>query len=755
MTSAAPLAFLALLVPLAFFLVRLLPASKPAATIFALCGALVLGAFLFLHPHEDAFSGLDNAAYGNMAAAFSQGRPLVSHDQKAGTLPKVVAQSFLYRSPFSKLRPTLDCAFQTSRDFSTSRPFYLPAYSLAKAGSHLGKIFMPLLGTLWLLTLFLSSCRKAGFAGLATATALAMATAYPAWFFRGDFAEGAAAILATSVFLSASGRRFENGWEFITAAFALGYSLSFHLTALLVAVPVAIVLLPDARRLRERAAFAVGAILGFAPLWLVTRYVTAPYGDWTRLLNLKRIATAAPEHAALFAGAAILLVAAIVAFASIGSTCLRGFALRADRFLTPWGWTSAALMPGLALFLVSRLLPSCGMNQGAASSVWLSLRTPALLLGLLGSTALLRRDMRPANRLLWMLTLWVASVFFLVKSFEYPVGIWSFRRLLPPVLMFIAAAAIPLAEMLATARNTRIKAALAATLAVAALANPIRFPLAYAGVNGKGSETSIAMIEHFLADYGDPTVIFDYFPHALPFSANPRHTVFGLGEHARGKWGEVANWISKTAQTGTVYIASSYTPPLLEEGFVLEPICQFKFEIGEIASKHFFPAARRSRHIGNSFSAALPLEKIPHEKLCQHIVFDGSPIGLRGDWCFNRNGGAWSRASSSLVGPLPSPGTNVTFILDVSWTPPVETMSNQVIRLDFPGNNYLTLLTIGAGRHKIETTLVSEKPLPRVGLYSITAPRPYNPAEYGIKGYPQDLGAFFHAIEIKPTPAGD
>ena len=759
------LAFLAILLPMAFFLARLLQGARKVPSAVAMLLAACWGAFLFLAHHEDVYSGLDTMAYGTMADAFAEGRPPVSRDTFLDSLPEAVADAAHYRprrapDGVPANRRTRDCAFELSgrAGRTLSRPFYIPAYSLAAAGSRLGRCFLPLLGALWTALLLLAAIRRNGLAALLPAGAILLATAYPAWFFRGDYAEAAGAILASAVWLSHSARPFRRPAAFAAAGFALGYSLAFHVTALLVATPIAFALFLESPKNRSRALLA-GGIVGFAPLCLLPRLVCAPYGDWTHPTRLLRIAGAATEHAVLVAAA--LGLAALVAFAAAvgGTPRVRRVLRNASRRAGAWPWLVLALLP--AVLLVAAPSPARQLLRQALPFAWGSLRAPALLLAALAAFAILRTPRRPGRALLFTLVSWAALVFLLVLGKEAtanggrPAGIWGFRRLLPPLLAFAALSARPLSNHFAAvaARGGRTRLALAAALAVAMVANPLRSPTAYFAVNGRGSEAGARRVAAVLDSFGAAPVVFDYFPHAAPFAASPSRRVIGLGVHARPHWPVIADWVADVARTGTAYVVSSYTLPTLEDGFALEPVACVDFTKMDVKARAFLDAVRVPNTLTNAFARAVPLDSPSSPPRAQSISFSGSPIGLRGDWLFTRKGDVWSRGTSGVVGPLPSPGTNVVAKFDVSWTPPRGGPSNQLVCVTFPGNLYLSVIRVAAGRHVVETAFVSDRPLAQVGPYTFASPTPFSPAAFGLKGYPDDLGVVFHSLTLTPQPA--
>ncbi len=764
MTVAATLAFCATALPLAILLARTLRGGGWKVVTASLAAALLCGAFLLSHPHQDDYSGIDTACYGFLADAIAVGTPLVGPDEFGAQLPRRVARALRYRprrveGSAEKCRPTRDCVFEVKKGHLL-RPFYSPLFSLSEAGSGLRRLFMPALGTVWVALLFAVACRRGGLRGFPVAAALLLATPYPAWFFRGEFADCAAAILATAVFLSHAARPIRGTTTFALAAFALGYAASLHMTALLFAAPTAILLLADAERPRQRAACALGLVAGFTPVCYLTRHVCAPYGDWTRLSRIVKLAASGPEHLVLFVSVALLVaLVAGVAFTGKDFPPRRRLA-DAFRTLPPWTVLVAAALPLAAL-----AFRPIGFRYAAQS-----LGLPGLVVFAVGVAALARRPAGGAHRLAFVLFFWGACAMALILGAEAVAnrgrvaGIWGYRRILPAVLALIAAFAAPLSGWLSarmtTPPHSENDAAPAATtprlfariallaLALLALAAPFTCPTAYFAVNGRGSAWLADEIRRSIDAAAPDLVVFDYFPHAIPFAWDRRRHVVGLGTHAVRKWPRVARWIGRRAKTEKVLVVSSYPMAALERRFALEPVAKIDREVSFVKSRNFRDAVQDRSTIVNTLAWATPLAGTDADNRRQEVWLGGSPIGLRGEWlnpgARKGLGGAWSRPGAGIVGPLPSPGRNVAATFDLSWFPPKGGPSNQIVRVDFPGNRYVALVKVAAGRHEISMTFVSEALLPDTGVYTIAAPKPYDPAQYGLAGYPPDLGVFVH-----------
>lgn len=762
---------------LLFFAGRLLASRSFAAQGAALALAAAAGVFFCERHHQDILSGLDSAAYAILADDLRAGVPLAGADSLYSSVPPEIAEAFLYRPRFVAGSPSLRLTRSLAHELRekpeggfSHRPFYMPAHSMAVAGSRLGRCFMPVAGAFFTALLLLAAIRvssedgRTAF-GLFPAVAALVVTAYPAWFFRGDYAEAAASVLVLSALASHLAKPFRSASSFAIAGFAVAFSMSFHLTALLLAGPVALLLLFDASVCRRRMALFAGLVAGFAPLWLTTRFLCAPYGDWTRLSMLRVLVFSATEHAAM-AGALAVLAALCVAVAAL--SCSSSLRLRASRLVRAMpfaAWLALAFLPAV-------LLAFAPGDIGAKFRLALvfgakSLRAPALLFAAIGIAALYRAPRREI--LLAVLFAWSACVFLLVfgqESFAThgpATGIWGYRRLLPPVLAFATLFAFAAGGVCGTvpclgapsedgrtAFGQRSRLAIAAFL-VFALANPLRSPDAYFAVNGEGAESCVREMRANIDSLDANLVVFDYFPHHVPFAAEGR-PVLGLAPHAYGRWPKVADWLAEKAKGGKVWFASSYGLPETEERLVFADPRVFPVERRVVKGKSFLDAQLVSAVATNTLARLVPVGAGFAEPTEQNLSFDGSPVALRGNWTKAGRGGMWSREGAGFAAPLPQPGEAAVVELDVAWTPPEGGPESQLLRIDYPGNPYIAVVKIKSGRHTVKTEFVSEKPLPAVGIYTVSAPRPFDPSQYGMKGYPSDLGAIFLGVRVKLEP---
>lgn len=754
------IATVATLLPLALLLAWVWPAlaarwrrSAPCARLALVALTLAGAGFLVARPHDDRFSGLDSMTYGNLAQAFLAGRGFHDPDAVLAEVPAPLRENFLlHRGPVG--RPTRDRVFQLSGWQATeTQPFFLPTLSLAAAGLEpvlAPDRFVPLVGALWLaLVLAAGFCAGGGW-GLAAAAALALGTAWPAWFLRGFYAEGVGAALVGGVLAAASMRPLRGGAA-AAAGFALGLAATYHPTLAVISAPVALGLMLERNETKTALALAGGMLAGLVPFWALTRWVCQPYGDWTRWETLRKIVFSAPEHRAL--AVALALVAA-VSLAALGAgfvSAVRAWIRKTDERFSPWGWLALGALP---LLLIAALPAAAGETlRAGAGATWSGIRWPMGLLLAAGTGWILSKRRPIRERFGWTALLWAALLFIFIKGVETPVGLWSQRRFLPVALPGIALLAAPLGAGLAGLAGRGRGWAWPAGLfvAVAALWNPVHWPLAYVVANERGATAWAQSVARRLGT--ERRVVFDYYSHSVPYAADLKHRVLGLGETSGDHWPETADWISALVQTEEVWVATAWSPTALEDGWRLEPVFSVQGTFPVVKTKAFFPAEAGERTVTNAFFRAVPLAT--GETAAQDKVLDGSPIGLRGPWGKVRHGATWSRQGSGIVGPIPAPGQVARFQAECEWSPPDADWTEQILLVSPPWGGEPLRLAVPAGAGTARGTLqrpADDADRPPTGTYVLRAERPYDPAAGGLRGYSSDLGALIRHVIIRVEP---
>ena len=716
-----------------------------------LIGLWLLGsAFLLLFPHDDSFTGLDNMTYRQLSHAFLQGRGFHAPDTVLAEVPEDLRESFLlHRGPSG--RPTRDRAFQLSDWTATeTTPFFMPVLSLAAAGLEPAlapERFVPLAGALWWMLILAAGFCAGGGRGLAVAAALALGTAWPAWFFRGFHAEAVGAALIAGV-VAASAVRPLRGFMAGVAGFALGLAASYHPTLVVLSGPVAIGLLLERKDPKSAVALAAGGLAGIFPFWAFTRWVCRPYGDWTRWETLKTMVFSVPEHRAVALALAVLATVFLAALGAGFRPSVRARIRRLDALAAPWGWLAVCAAPFLLIAVAPGEVGET-LRKGAAA-VWSGLGWPVGLLFLAGAGLALRKD-RPLRERWGLATLgWGALLFLFIQGVEIPVGLWSHRRFLPVALLGIVWLVSPLSAGLA-ARGRLAGWMGAALVLFAGLWNVVRWPAAYFTVNERGATVWTRAVSERIGP--DRRVVFDYYAHSVPYAAGLDRRVLGLGESSWNRWPEVASWLAGLARREEVWTATSWAPCTLEEGARLEPVFAVAGRFPFVRTKHFFPAERGEREVNNAFLRWVPLAE--GETAAQEKALDGSPIGLRGPWGPVRRGATWTRQGAGIVGPVPEKGRRVVFEAECGWAPPSGDWPEQTLLVAPPWGGELLRLAVPAGESVAKGNWVrpaEDAARPGTGVYSMSVERPWDPALQGLRGYPPDLGVQVRRIIIRVEP---
>ncbi len=139
------------------------------------------------------------------------------------------------------------------------------------------------------------------------------------------------------------------------------------------------------------------------------------------------------------------------------------------------------------------------------------------------------------------------------------------------------------------------------------------------------------------------------------------------------------------------------------------------------------------------------------------IEFNHSPFGLATGWDALRPGkkGRWARQGATFWGPVPEPGGAVRFEILADWTPPKGAdWTVQKVRLIPPWTGEPLELEVKADPSGLRPTLngTIRRPaddtadLPPSALWRVSTDRTFDPAAFGLRGYPPDLVAVFHLL---------
>lgn len=714
-----------LFLPLSSLLIRLASGSSTGMK----CSLVLVFAsslwFFSVRHHQDLYRGLDTTMYANIAKAFRAGVPAIRIDEAFAAIPVEASDAFLYKKhPAGPThRKSHDKAFFIYGD-GVSRPWFLIMYPLVASTMPDG-FFVPLLGALWLSLLFAACCRGHAAAGIGVFLAIVFATPYPLWFFRGEYAEVAGSVLLASTLLSHSLRPLKRPAEFAVVAFLLGLATAFHRSVFLLALPIVLLLFAEAGMPRNRMAVVLGFSVGLMILVLETRFVSGPRGDWTQVIS-----TDSEEF---------------------------------SRGLMWLGFHTQYLLPKSFVYFATGLMPFLN-----------SLGFLAPLLFLAGCLAIFR-DKRSnlARKALPFLLVWglVVCITRLGRDgySEKIVGVWNFRRPFPGVILILSMIAVPLSGLAAgclskfrqRARLSSRRVNAAAVLAAAILCAicVARNPVAYFAVDGRGSREIAAEIGAELGRVKPDLVVFDYFLHHLPFVFDGRFMTLGVGEYSHDSWGTAEEWLAGLARTQRVAVVSSWTPPNAEKDLEFTEIGKFDREYDGVVSKSFLDAVVGKRRVVNTLMLARLRDGAAGAaeggQSTFSLPFDGGPLGMRGEWVAAPRGGMWSSSSSGFVGPLPSTGHPVEAVVETSWLPPKGAPATREVTIACNAGG--ATFTIGEGR--ATNTLVFASDVPSnggaFGEYHVSVDPLFDPSQYGIAGFPDDLGVVFHSVEMHPAPLGD
>lgn len=714
------LAAILVFLPLLFLLVRTMPGTSLRLKWVSV--AIFSASFLFLAlcRHQTLYSGLDNQIYPIIEKAFRHGVQAVHRDTFFASIPQEVSDAFL--CPRKNSSQSHDMAFKFARD-GFSRPWYMVMYPLVASRFPDG-LFVPLLGAVWTMLLFLGCCRGRGAAGISVFLLCFFATAYPLWLFRDECAEVAGAALIASVILSHSTRPLNRPLEFAIAAFLVGLSTAFHKSILLLALPMAFLLFVEGKTRRNRLAVAIAFVAGLLVLVLETRYVGDPHDNWTQVLPTTPQAS------------------------SRGAKLMRGYLLR---YVLPKSGTNFA-------YFTRALQPTLD-----------SLGITALLLFFSGCIAVFR-DKRSnwARKILPFVLLWplFSSIGRLGRDATVGriAGVWDFRRIFPCVLVYLSLFATPLSDLVACLlerewpwpkitfrKRTALVVVAAAFLGIACI---MRNPVAYFAVDGKGSREIADEIRAELGKLEPDLVVFDFFRHHLPFAYDGNFKVLGISKRSPEKWEAVEKWLADVAQTQRVVLVSSWTPPSGEKDLLFDHVRTIDRDYESVKSKRFMDAVIDKNNIRNTILLARPRNQEADSPRNQEfpftLTFDGSPLGLRGSWGPMKRHSTWSLPMSGFIAPFPRTGHPLDVIAVTTWEPPAGAPTNREVCIEGPG--FQTTFTVGDGQTTNTFVLASDIPSDswEIGEYQISTSFLFDPTQYGIRGYPKDLGVKFHSITLKP-----
>lgn len=736
--------------------------------IFASVAVIAVSAIVLLRPHEDTFSGLDVSGYRHMAAAFAGGRGFHDVDTALLEAPLEIRSAFLLL-PTMEWRNTRDRSFQIkSLERCETEPFFYPLVPAASAA--FGKLItgsrdylLPLLNVVLVSSWILFSGVSYGWVGIALSTALLLATPLPIWFLRGYVPEGTGALLCGCLLLQDS----KEPRTCIGQAFALGSAISLHPMLVVLALPVLALRLLSSHR---RGAFLIGFAAGLLPFAVMNAFICHPYGDIFALTtwrtNLQRVV----EHRVL-AGFLLVMMIPMCAFmlvrwcwpkrfgANAGSRDRCQFRSWAESPIAKWALAVATFLPAI-VFLI--LEGTRGAFLRGASEAQSAFRAPGIVLfAAISSVALARCPLQ--KRVYVSIGIVALAICCVLKGLEAP-GLWHQRRLLPGIL-FLAASLVPVAGVLSEAVSTlkiyRFGAALilSVLLVLAGTANALRWPALYMVRNEAGAQ---AWLDRLSQGLTGKTAFFDYHSYSFPLAVDVRRAVYGLGERARDKLPSVVAWFAERAKKTNVVFVTAFQNPGLEQGVAFSSAGTLTGTMQRIRSKTALPAESYDREFQVELLNVIPIEMASSLPRLSK-VFDGGPLALRGEWLprvhtlrapDGRSVPAqWFRNGAGVIGPVAREGEHLVVIIqgtagrrDPTAVQTVKLLceDGSVVGATVLSNRWTTaeIKVVGRGHGSFTTA-----------TYRLHVDAPYNPSLEKIRGYPEDLGALLHRIDMWVEPA--
>ena len=738
--------------------------------------ALAMTAFLpRLFPSERwngtvYFTGLDDSAQCALARSFEKGSPPIFHDEAFADVPPDVRPALLYRPAARKTR---DLAHQVDPRTFIARPFFQPFLPWLRARTP-GLPGLPvLIAIITALMVTVFTLLGTGYRQLtlpATAQALCLlvgGTCLIPWlvlFPLGPYAEGPATLFAMLAlawaFACGRTRAFSGAIE----GFFLGLSVTFHPILAAYAIPIALFSILRRGSWRHTLALVLGAAVGFAPLVFSTRCVTAPYGNFLNPASFRKMLRGSADIRAL-----ALALAAALPFGAAALALSHAPRLRAA-FQRPRARVAVAAASALAvvLALAAAWLHPAARRALATDSGDIALAIPHLA----AAIALAIAWRRPATCALLAGCALAALPFFIIQGQEVHVGLWSFRRVLPPF------AILPLAALLGAFETDAEEAANPARfrrravirrwwawllLPIAAL-QPFRMKVPVLG----GEIGAAALVDAVEARLQPGSLyLFERIPETAPFAGFPHRAVFGLNDRLSNALGHgaVVRWLRDEAARRPVYVVAlrNVAAPIPDDGIVLVPEGEpVSGTLRRTYGKTFREARETTTTRVFTFLRVWPADA-PEARaaLAAGVALApgaASPFGLApGAWDVPRRGrdGRWASDGAAFWAPVPAPGETVRLRLEaVWWTRDGTNAPSQTLRLEppFPGTCTAATLAPSAEPQEIVLDVTRDAADPAAsstaspGLYRLRGDKTYDE-----RGFPPALVAEIRSLQSTPS----
>lgn len=717
---------------------------------------------LYMFAHQDTFTGLDVACYRQLAECFSEDiRGFHDVDTIYESIPDDIQKDFLYRP---KGRLTRDLIFELNIKSCSTEPFFLPMLSLGAGIFPDIDLFVPICGSIWFASLLAFGLCKGKIWGLFSAVFSFFITFWPMWFLRGFHTDAVGSILVGTALLAALTPQMREGKRNVfVIGFLLGCSIGYHFTMVVPAGIVAVfLLLTKGWTFRRLLWLVLGGAIGLIPMLYQLVFICAPYGNILSFSSFANMVSNVKEIRFL----AVALFSSIVVFICFASVILNNrYQDKIHEFLEKY---ASRINPVIIVITIAVWLfyAFCaGPITAGFSTIQSGLvyALPLIIFVVVLLSISRQKDSAIYCALSLMLTL-MTALFLYIKGVEVHVGLWSQRRFFPVVAMFIPLLIVALCKFNI---NGKFKN-LTWVLFFISFIPIFRWPVAYVGVfdassnEAKEKPSITTEIDDFIDEnnnLGKSIFIFDYYLHSVPFQHDLERCVLGVGEHARWNYPEVLKWAfetSKTNKSDAFFFSSyAYAKPMLEECVVLQPIGLVSDQLERYSTKGVFPLARNDEK-GLIKICCFIMEE-PTRNSIQNVSFEKLyPLGLRQPWGRTTRYGTWSRQGSGIVGPIPENGGKVVLSILAQWTPPVTDgtwlVQNLIIETPF---GIKKTIQISADNELGGTICEIQRPIEDnfgdsvTGVYRFYVEQPYNPSQYGIKGFDQDLGVIFKSVLIK------
>ena len=737
--------------------------------------ALVLFGLSRGRPVGDVFfTGLDDSAQTALAHSLEAGAPLLYRDEAFAAVPPEVRPDLLYRPGLP--RKTRDLAHQLDPATCEARPFFQPFLPWQRA--HLPQLPFALAVLAFFVPAVLSGFSagwpRPNLGALVQTILLAVSAVFLVpwipFFAFGPYAEGPATLLAACALVWSFASGGTHPWTGAVPGVLLGLAATFHPTLALYAVPIGLFAVMRAGRWRHTLALALGAAAGLAPLVLSTLFVCAPYGTFLHPAALRRMIGQSADVRALAVALALAVPSGLLLVALAHAPRLRAAAAH------PRVRAAVAAAAGAAILFT-------------AAAAWLHPAAHRALLrdadgivralpAIAAAVAMALWSRRPSTCALLAGCALAALPFFVIQGQEVHVGLWSLRRSLPPFALFPLAACVGAFEIspeeeasgAVFVRRAWTRRGWVLLCFACAVAQGIRIPPVGLAGGEAGADAIVRQVSSRLQP--DGLYLFDRFPDASPFASRPGLAVFGLNGHAANTLAHdrVVRWLGDECAKRPVRVVSpcrdlreepapSRPSTVLESGIALESdeAAAVRGRTRRLVGKTFGTSVVEERPLAFRFFRVRPAERGDSTE----ILFTHSPFGLSGAWDASRHGkdGRWARVGSGFWGPVPEPGGAVELEFETAWTPPPGT--------DWPVQKLLVIppwkaepavldVRADAGRHVLRATVTrpagDTADIPPSALWRFSTTRVYDPAAYGIKGYPPDLAVPVYRLRAAPVP---